>query len=275
MKNPPADVELRILSWLTRRLPAIRGAGVLGNRVASFYTRKPRQPVVAGCLNMRMWLDPHETVDSALLFMPQLYDTREIRFLRRNLTRGQMFVDVGANIGFYSLVASQIVGEHGKVVAIEPVPATFEILERNTRMNKSRNIVLQNVGVSSRHETLSMTVSSGTGLRRNRGGNSFLVPKDGPTIDIACKPLHEILKESGTAGEYILKLDVEGFEYEILRTFVRQDAVPKPRAIVLEQNPDNLEGDSVGLLEDNGYGVLFKTRRHNYVMTRMATTDVE
>ena len=85
MEIHPHNGELRLLTSITMRLPRIRGAGVIGNKLASFYARRRRHAVVGDVLGVRMILDPHECVDSTLLFMPHLYEHEEVRFLRENI----------------------------------------------------------------------------------------------------------------------------------------------------------------------------------------------
>jgi len=103
------DRELRFWLAVTRRLPKVRGAGWLGNLVANWYNRRPRNLVIADIGGIRAELDPGENVDAALLFFPHLYDYKEIAFLRRHLKAGDRFIDVGAHVGFYSLQAAEIV----------------------------------------------------------------------------------------------------------------------------------------------------------------------
>jgi len=270
------DLELRLYRAIANKLPRVRGAGVIGNMLARRYRRKPRSPVVSKVLDFKMHLDPHEFVDSRLLFMPQLYDYREIAFLRKHLKPGDVFVDVGANIGFYSLVASRCVGDEGKVIAIEAEPSTFELLAANVELNGMDNVVPANFGASDKAEVLSMKVSAGQGLYRNRGANSFLHDRDGQVKQIPCKPLANVFDEFQIPRIDGLKLDTEGFEYRIFKAFF-SETLPEerfPGFVIFEQNPgiETQEGDSVALLEDAGYKVRFRTRQTNIVMTRDSST---
>ena len=107
------DPELAMWMAMTRRLPRVRGAGRILDLAKRVYTRKRRPPVVADVLGSRMVLDPGEFVDRSLLFGPQFYDRVERRLMRERLRPGDVFVDVGAHIGLYSLVAAQAVGPRG------------------------------------------------------------------------------------------------------------------------------------------------------------------
>src|SRR5262249_31999099 len=124
------DQELKLLLRVSRALPKIRGAGRIAVAIQKFYQRKKRNPLTVPVLNFLMHLDPHELVEVALLFYPQLYDHREIAILRRELRHGDTFLDLGSNAGFYSLVASSLVGPSGKVVSVEADPEMFENFNR-------------------------------------------------------------------------------------------------------------------------------------------------
>src|SRR5687768_276637 len=104
------DNELKLWLQATRRLPRIRGSGRMAGLVQRVYNRKPRPRVRVPVLDFTMDLDPSECVDGALLFAPQLYDHREFQLLRSLVRPGDAFLDAGANIGIYSLVASELVG---------------------------------------------------------------------------------------------------------------------------------------------------------------------
>ena len=117
-----------------------------------------------------MELDPNENVNAAILFYPHLYDWQELEFIRKNLPRGGKFIDAGAYIGWYSLIASKIVGPEGEVIAIEADPYNAERLRRNIELNNIKNIRLFQVGLSDRHEKLRLHQN----LKGNRGRNTFV-----------------------------------------------------------------------------------------------------
>jgi hypothetical protein len=85
------DNELKMLLKITRNLPQIKGSGVLGNILLTFYNRKKRMPVIADTLNFRMKLDPGECVDGGILFHPQLYDFKGVRFFKSHLKKEIFF----------------------------------------------------------------------------------------------------------------------------------------------------------------------------------------
>lgn len=260
------DSELRAVLQFTRRLPKLRGAGALGNLFRDFYLRKKRGDVIADVLDFKMQLNPAEMVDSALLLFPQVYDHREIAYMRDALAPGDVFLDVGANIGFYSLVASKCVGANGRVLAIEADPYSHKRLSSNVRLNAMENVVALNIGVSDRQETLRLGVNA----EGNRGESSFLLQSD-TGAEVACKPLLTLLRENGIAEVRGAKFDIEGFEFRVLQKFL-EDAPHSlyPHFIIIEHNPLWLEaagGDALSLLSACGY-TPYRASKLNYIMVR-------
>ena len=231
------DYELKLLLAITRRLPRVRGAGYFANKLINFYRRKPRQKVITRIYDFILELEPNENVDAGLLFYPHLYDWRELEFIQQNLPRGGKFVDAEAYIGWYSLIASKIVGAEGEVIAIEANPYNAERLRRNIELNNIHNIHVFQVGLSDRREKLRLYLN----LKGNRGGHTFanfkgLKHTEGPMI--LCLPLLDILKKC--KWDYIdgMKMDIEGFEYRVLKAFLSE--APRtlfPRFLIVEVNP--------------------------------------
>lgn len=260
------DTELRTVLQFTRRLPKLRGAGTLGNLFRDFYLRKKRSDVIADVLDFKMQLNPAEMVDSALLLFPQVYDHREIAYMRGALAPGDVFLDVGANIGFYSLVASRCVGTTGRVIAIEADPYSHQRLTNNVRLNAMANVTALNVGVSDCEETLRLGVNADG----NRGESSFLLQSD-TGVDVACKSLLSLLKAEGIHQIRGAKFDIEGFEFRVLRQFL-EDAPTAlyPHFIIIEHNPlwrEASGGDALSLLSACGY-TPYHGSKLNYIMVR-------
>jgi FkbM family methyltransferase len=218
---------------------------------------------------IEMELDPHECVDAALLFYPQLYDRREIAFLRSTLKTGDIFVDVGAHLGFYSFVAAQQVGPTGRILAIEADPVTFGKLSQHIERNRTCHIAPINQGVSDKTEILPFWLNSSG----NRGGNTFL-PRESIgrcAVQVECRPLHHLLNDFHVPRVDGMKLDIEGFEYRVLRRFLREASRDMyPGFIIIEHNPawvGEAGGNAVDLLKSAGYRVQVRTK-YNFIMLR-------
>lgn len=261
------DRELACMLGVTRRLPDVPGATKLANALRRLYLRKRRDVVDAEVIDWRMRLEPSECVDGGLLFYPQLYDRAEIAFLGTVLKPGDVFLDIGANVGFYSLVAGRFVGRAGRVLSIEADPYTYAKLRCNLELNDLTNVEALNVGVADARQTLRLGINSSG----NRGGNSFLVEDRLVGVEVECVPLTDILRDHDVTTVRGAKLDIEGFEYRTLRRFF-EDAVPHlhPEFLILEANADFAEtagGDAVQLALEHGYKTLF-TSELNQVLVR-------
>ena len=246
------DLELAALRFLGHRLPRLpHASGVVNRLLKPLYLRKPRPPVVRDVLGLQMELDPTEAVDGNLLFCPQLYDALEIDYLCTQLRGGDTFVDVGAHIGFYALMAATRTRD-GAVVAIEAAPATFARLERNIRLNEAA-IAAVHCGVSDRAETLELHLQE----RGNRGGNSFVKREEqGRTVEVQCVALVDILQSVGVTRVTGLKIDVEGFEDRVLRHFfANAPGELWPRFVITEF----YGGDHLALLTSFGYREVLRT----------------
>jgi FkbM family methyltransferase len=262
------DLELQFLKLVGRCLPPLpHSTGVINRVLRPWYLRKPRGAVDTSAFGLRLRLDPAECVDSRLLFYPQLYDRHEIAFLRQHLQPGGVFLDIGANIGIYALLAGRLVGPGGQVIAVEADPYNYAKLQAHLELNSITNVRALNVGVSDKEESLRLAVNS-TG---NRGGNSFLHPsEDGPVIP--CRPLAAIVRDAGFTRVDGAKFDIEGFEYRVLaRFFADVGRELYPRFLVIECNTqwDQLAGGNViQLLLDHGYAMHWSSDENNILVLK-------
>lgn len=251
---------------LTRRLPQVRGAG----RIATQLIRAcaPRIPgtVDVPVHGVTMTLDPAEFVEQWYLFAPQLYDHREVAFMRRRLRPGDTFVDVGAHIGFYSFAAAGFVGPTGAVVAIEADPQNFARLRDTAMRSGLRNVRPMNAGVSDRRERLVLHLNE-TG---NRGGHSFLYGEDRRGVEINCEPLAELLLREQIGPVHGAKFDIEGFEHKVLSAFFRdaeESMLPGFLIVEFYENRASVTGNTIELAERNGY-VLQARYGYNVILVR-------
>ncbi len=84
------------------------------------------------------------------LFDGGVYEPFETKLIKKNISKGDVVIDVGAHVGYYTLIFARIVGKRGKVFAFEPDPENFRILKKNVSMNGYKNVVLINKAVSNK-----------------------------------------------------------------------------------------------------------------------------
>jgi len=264
------DLEIRTWLSLTRHLPRVRGAGRLSNYARRIYLRRRRDAVTTSFLGYSLVLDPHDAVEGEMCFHPQLCEYREFAWLRRFLRPGNVFVDVGANAGAYSFAALKSVGPSGRVLALEADPDTHARLSANIARNGISNIVPVNVGVAGERTTLRLWRNT-TG---NRGGNSFLADASrSESIALECEPLYDILVAHGVERVDAMKLDIEGFEYQVLRAFFHTAPTTlHPSLIIMEFRPDIVAlagGSALDLVQQHGY-VAQARANENYILVKRA-----
>lgn len=268
MNNQSEDLnfELRFILFITRKLPQIKGMIRIGKLFRNFYLRKERKDIIVDVFNFKMRLLPNESFsNSACLFFPQLYDFQEVRFLNKNLKSGDVFIDIGAHIGFYSLIASNLVGKKGKVLAIEATPNTYQRLDYNIKLNSIGNIISISVGVSDKAEILRLNIN-----KEQQGKNSFLEWQP-EGVNVQCFPLNDILQKNSIDKIGGLKIDIEGFEYKVLSHFFNAASINlHPKFIIIEHKKEIAEktGNNIlELLKKYGYRENFHSGS-NYVMVK-------
>jgi FkbM family methyltransferase len=153
------------------------------------------------------------------------FELKELEIFQNLLKKGMTVVDAGANIGLYSLVASKIVGDSGKVFSYEPSFETFQRLKKNIEINNVSNIFLTNCGLGeTEDEVLILRQDIGT-----KDAERYIMPKnyvaDEKLInvkeinikeEIRIDTLDNNLKKNQINKIDFLKIDTEGFEYYIL-----------------------------------------------------------
>lgn len=131
-------------------------------------------------------------------------------FLNKKIAKGSIFVDAGANIGTYTVRASQVVGEMGKVIAIEAHPFTYDYLLRNIRLNNLKNVIPVNIALGSEHGTTEIV------FNQTNAGETHIATSGEKSITIPMQSLDEILSRLNISKVDYLKIDVEGFEFPLL-----------------------------------------------------------
>jgi FkbM family methyltransferase len=139
----------------------------------------------------------------------QEYEPVTQRTFARSLKPGMVVADVGAHIGYYSLLAARLVGESGKVLAFEPCEDTVSILDANVRRNRFENVEVHRCAVGSRREIRRFNI---TGSSDSNGFYTHPLTETMRTVEIEQLTLDEIIRTPLNA----VKIDVEGAELEVL-----------------------------------------------------------
>jgi FkbM family methyltransferase len=166
--------------------------------------------------NSKMFLLPRKADINQDLFVYKKREPICTNYLIHSgiLKEGDVALDIGANIGYYVLIESQIVGKKGHVYAVEPVLSTFKQMQKNVRLNNSKNIsTFQLAFGAERNEKSAIYVSGKSNL------SSMSRDAVGGTLEYAQEVVMETVDNflKDKASPNIVRMDVEGFEYEIIR----------------------------------------------------------
>ncbi|HVW19741.1 MAG TPA: FkbM family methyltransferase [Opitutaceae bacterium] len=193
--------------------------------------RRREADTVAG----RFWVDPASYLGLTLL-EHGAYEPEMMATVERYLQPGDTFVDLGANEGYFTVAGARRVGTAGRVLAIEPQRRLQEVLRRNLALNGcSDRVALAAVAISDRAGEASLHLTPGV----NNSASSLSRPTRYPLARqrVACDTLERTLAAHGIAECALLKIDVEGWEYEAVLgspEFFRQR---RARAVALELHP--------------------------------------
>jgi FkbM family methyltransferase len=248
-------------NWIGRRLAfGLRRLGMIG----------VDQAVDAEVFGQRMRLHPsHKNVSAKrLLFTPQYFDHEERTLLARKAaeTQGEfVFLDIGANVGGYSLFVAGAVGERARVLAFEPQPDVREELLYSVAQNPKSRIKVFACALADRDGEMELHVSD-----TNQGETSLRPVKHagGGAIAVPVRTLLGVLREEGITHIGALKIDVEGAEDLVLAPFLAEaeDAL-LPGMVVIEDSHKRWRADCIALLKGRGYRVAHRSKR-NLILER-------
>jgi FkbM family methyltransferase len=185
------------------------------------------------------------------------YAPVETAMVRRLLPRDGVFVDVGANLGYFVLVGAAAVGPGGRVVALEPDPRMAAELEENVRRNALAQVAVIRAAASDRAGTAALSGYAEEG--GNFGTSTLLAEGGGTMFDVPCAPLDDVLDERGISAVDLVKVDVEGAEPWVLRGMRRGLAAGRYRNVLVELHPWTWPDrgatvrEMVGLMRECGY----------------------
>lgn len=245
-------------TWLGKRL------GFVLRRIAIRLLNG--RPVDTQSLGANFRLHPYNNVcEKRILFAPHDFDEMERAFLAERMGPNFVFLDIGANIGGYSLAVAALAGANARVVAMEPQPEIFDRLVYNIGANPFGTIKALAVAVADREGEITLFLDA-----RNKGEASVKIvnSESGARIRVATRTLLAIIEDEGFDHVDAIKLDVEGAEDLILqRFFADAPEALWPKAIIVERGESRWSMDLLGMLETNGYRRLMETR-NNHVLER-------
>ncbi|MFJ2743604.1 FkbM family methyltransferase [Streptomyces sp. NPDC087440] len=205
----------------------------------------PRRRVVEARFDARFAVDTRDLIQR-YIHLFGVWEPHMTAWLKSRLGPGDVLVDVGANIGYFTVLGSRLVGSTGRVVAIEASPVFHRRVLQHLDLNGCENVRAINGAVADTTKPLTFVLASSN----NMGANS-IVPYDGPAesaFTMDARPLPDLLEPDELARARVIKIDVEGAEGSVIRGLgpvlgqLRQDV-----EIAVEVTPERMVklGDSL------------------------------
>jgi FkbM family methyltransferase len=229
-----APAWIRLLSVMIRRLPVGRYRSM---KWSSRLVSKPFQARLPSAFGLQsFYCDLKDHISSDVFFNGQ-YDPQETALLRAILQPGGTFVDVGANWGFFTLVAAHLVGGDGRVIALEPDPRLFSILDLNIRANQHGHVKALPVAAAATSTTC--TLIGFDENSRNFGLSRLIADpsKHRNGFQVLARPLDQVLDEMSIDQVDLMKMDIEGAEGLAINGLTRSLSEGRIDRLMLELHP--------------------------------------
>jgi FkbM family methyltransferase len=220
--------------------------------------------VVLEVWGSRMHLDLTEYIQRRIYY--DSFESRERRFVQQLLRSGDVVLDVGANVGLFTLLAASRVGPSGEVHAFEPVPSNYAALSENVRLNGFQQVALNRVAVGAARGKTSLGLDDVSARVRNHGGFTEGGPHErieAEVIDLDAYLRGRVL----SAPLRLVKIDVEGAEATVLQGLWETLSRRPPDVIMVEVSVevllehDQSAQDVIGPLLECGYSLYRITPR--------------
>lgn len=216
--NARLQYEIRGWAYWAKCLNPLRNTITIGDLPLGLRLRAYKRDAVGRGLYRRKVHEPNLT---------KLLLTRFANSAEKN------FIDVGANIGYFSCLMSKLAGPAGKVLAIEPEPQNLKLLEQNIKINNLTNVVVHPcaLGASEGSAMLGLYKSS------NRGRHSLLEKDAKSRIKVPVRTLDDVARNSGrnVSSWSLVKIDVEGYEGFVIDG--AKETLPRIETLVMEFSP--------------------------------------
>lgn len=176
-----------------------------------FERLKPKKITAIDVQDFKLFIDPKDQGVAQYLLLYGVFGEYETKLVKDLVKPGMTVVDVGANIGYFTVIFSKLVGNTGKVYAFEPDPYNYDILSKNIKLNNLSNVILIPKALSNFPGKIKLFLD-----KTNLGNMSFAaqnISDDGGEIEVEAVTLDSYL--GGQKVDFI-KIDVQGAEGLVL-----------------------------------------------------------
>ncbi len=167
-----------------------------------------------------------------------VWEKIETDYILKEIQEGDVVLDIGANIGYYTLILAKLVGNSGKVFAFEPEPNNFNLLKKNVKKNRYQNVILENMALSNSNGKIKLYLA-----KQNRGEHRIYRSKavSNDFVEVNMMTLDEYFKNVPLIEKIaFIKMDVEGSEWGVLQGMRSLLEKKSKLKILLEFDPDQI-----------------------------------
>lgn len=172
------------------------------------------EPTTLERVPVRMFLPPHCQAITPRIAKQRTWESECTQWILANIRRGDTFVDIGAHVGYFALIAAKSVGEEGRVFAFEPDPTNYATLARNVLLNGFANVTLEQAAVMNRNDRIRLFLSE-----TNTGDHRVLFCEEPrPSIEVDCVTVDDYFRDRGATPKIdFVKIDTQGAEVFVLQ----------------------------------------------------------
>ena len=209
----------------------IRAKEKFKQKDVSIFTKSEIVQINVEDINFSIIIDPINGYVDETIYKQRGWEPAIANVLKKEIRAGDVCVDIGANIGYFTILMSKLTGEDGKVFAFEPINSLYEQASESIRINNLKNVTLYNTACGEERKTGTIYT-----FADNIGKSSLLSEAElstgtevvtVDTLDTLLKNIHKI---------DFMKIDVEGYEFEVLVGGKEILQKHKPK-IIFEYNP--------------------------------------
>jgi FkbM family methyltransferase len=187
------------------------------------------QTILVKKWNVRFFVPPgfYRTGNTSLFVFRETYEP-ELNYIERSVSSGEVFIDAGANCGIYTLLASKLVGDSGRVLSFEPGVESIKNIERNLEINAVSNVKLFKVALSEQEGTAKLYHIENAPTSYSLGSEKS---EETSFEEVPITTIDNVLAHEGIERVDFIKIDVEGAEELVFRGATSLFSRMKPKVI--------------------------------------------
>lgn len=213
-------------------------------------------PIMQGPLRGKRWIVGSSTHGCWL----GSYEFPKQKTFINEIKEGDIVFDIGAHVGFYTLLSSQLVGEQGQVVSFEPFPPNLRYLKRHIQLNKLKNVRVVEKAVSNHSGTMTFEIGPSSSM------GHLTEQSSDKSIEVETIVLDEFVRKTNLPVPNLMKIDIEGAEFDCL-VGARELLQNHPIKIFLATHGADVHSKCLSFLNELGYEI------HSLSEKPLETTD--